>query len=95
MVRRNAVSRKDTGSSPDEVIKFFTLPDTSSRTIALGLTQSLTEMSTRRYFLGVKRDRRVRLTREPIFRECGILDISQPYMPPRPVTGIALLFCQS
>jgi hypothetical protein len=25
-------------------------------------------------------------------RQCGILNISQPYRPPRPVTGIVLLF---
>jgi hypothetical protein len=25
-------------------------------------------------------------------RQCGILNISQPYRPPRPVTGITLLF---
>jgi hypothetical protein len=25
-------------------------------------------------------------------RQCGIINISQPYRPPRPVTGIALLF---
>jgi hypothetical protein len=26
-----------------------------------------------------------------LFRQCGIINISQPYRPPRPVTGIALL----
>jgi hypothetical protein len=31
---------------PDEVIGFFILPNTSSRTMALGSTRSLTEMST-------------------------------------------------
>jgi hypothetical protein len=25
-------------------------------------------------------------------RQCGILNISQPYRPPRPVTGITLLY---
>jgi hypothetical protein len=35
------------GSIPDEVIRFFSWPDPSSLTLALGSTQPLTEMSTR------------------------------------------------
>jgi hypothetical protein len=34
-------------SIPDEVIGFFYIPNPSSRTMALGSTQPLTEMSTR------------------------------------------------
>jgi hypothetical protein len=41
-----ATSRQFAGSSPDEVY-FFNLPNPSSRTMALGSTQPLTEMSTR------------------------------------------------
>jgi hypothetical protein len=41
-----ATSRKVADSSPDEV-DFFNLPNSSSRNMALGLTQPLTEMSTR------------------------------------------------
>jgi hypothetical protein len=46
-LRHCATSRKDAGSNPDEVIGFLNLPNTYSRTMALGSTQPLREMSTR------------------------------------------------
>jgi hypothetical protein len=60
-LRQYATSRKVTGSIPDEVTGFFNLLNPSSRTMALGSTQPLTEMSTRN-LPGVKDGRRVRLT---------------------------------
>jgi hypothetical protein len=42
-----ATSRKVAGSIPYEVTEFFNLPNPSSRTMALGSTQPLTEMSTK------------------------------------------------
>jgi hypothetical protein len=45
--RHYAMSWKVVGSIPSEAIGFFNWPNASSCTMALGLTQPLTEMSTR------------------------------------------------
>src|SRR5215510_63819 len=46
-LRHCATNRKVAGSIPDVVIEIFRLHNPSGRTMALGLTQPLTEMSTR------------------------------------------------
>jgi hypothetical protein len=51
----------------------------------------------RKCFWGVERGQWVELTTlkpsvSRLSRQCGILNILQPYRPPRPVTGIALLY---
>jgi hypothetical protein len=66
---------------PDEV-DFFNLPNASSRTMALGSTQPLTEMSTRNLPGGKKRPARradnLAAICQPNVRKCGSLNFSQP-----------------
>jgi hypothetical protein len=68
-LRHYATSRKVAGSTPDKVIGFlFNVTNHSRRTMALGFTQPLTELSTRsrrKCFCGVNRIRRVWLTTSP------------------------------
>jgi hypothetical protein len=53
-----ATSLKVAGSIVYEVIGFFSLPNTSRRTMALGSTQPLTEMSTKNLPVGKGRPTR-------------------------------------
>jgi len=54
LVGQCATSQKVAGSIPDGVIGIFHRHNRSGRTVALGSTQPMTEMSTRNISCGVK-----------------------------------------
>jgi hypothetical protein len=72
---------------------FFSLSNLSSSTMALGSTQPVKEMSTRKLRGGKGLPARVTASSQYLSRssrKCGSLDVSQTRGPPRPVTEIAL-----
>jgi len=77
--RHCATSRKVAGSIPDYVIEIFHWHNPSGRTVALGSTQPLTEMSTRNISWVVKTTR-ARADNLTTFM-CDCLEIREPQNP--------------
>ena len=90
-----ATNQKVAGSIPDGAIGIFLWHNPSDRTMALGSTQSLTEMSTRRISWG-KSGRCVRLTTLPPFcavvMKFGNLNFLEPSGPLQACNGTDLPF---
>jgi hypothetical protein len=91
-LRYCATNQKVAGSMPDCVMEFF-IDINPDRTMALGSTQSLTEMSTRCVSCG-KCGRCVRLTTLPpscaVVKKSGKLNFLEPSGPPQACNGTAL-----
>jgi hypothetical protein len=79
-LRHYATSRKIAGLIPDDVIGFFSRSNPSSRTMALGSTQPLTEISTRNLHVT-----------DNLTAKCEPT-VSQPYGPSRALTETDLPF---
>jgi hypothetical protein len=87
------MNRKVMESNPSEVVEFFSCPNPSILTMALGFTQPVADMnavglSRHKAWPTLKADRLPFISQLP--RQYGILNILHPYRLPQPVTGIAL-----
>jgi len=93
-LRHCATSRKFAGSVPDVVIGIFHCHNPSGCTMALGLTQPLTEMSTRNISWGVKaagaKGWQPYHLHVPIILKSGSLNLLEPSGPVQACHGIAL-----
>ena len=92
-MRHCATSEKVAGSIPDGVIGIFHGHNPSGRTMALGLTQPLTEMNTRNIYYGGKGGRCVGLkTLPPSCADClenlGASTFWNPQGLSRPLMGL-------
>jgi hypothetical protein len=86
---RYAIRQKVKGSSNKE-LNFFNLPNPSSRSMTLGFSQHLTEMSIRN--ISGRKVRPACKSVALLSRKCVVLDISQSYKPPMPVRAIGYSF---
>jgi hypothetical protein len=95
-LRHCATSQKVAGSILDGVIGSFHWHNPPGRTMVLGLTQPLTEMSTRNNSWGVKAagaySWQPYQLHVPIVLKSGSLNLLEPYGPVQACNGIALPF---